>query len=139
MLQGSSGNEAGHAGLKWRSLPWLLAVGILSLHLRKVSFFDTLRMCKDVNAAFAAQSRTPGDFAHALHIYLHTFTLCLYKRFAMSYLQMYERDLKSAGLYRPWGFKSPSGHHIINNLQDICENRRLRNLALVILLVILCT
>jgi len=25
-------------------------------------------------------------------------------------------DLKSADLYRSWGFKSPSGHHIINNL-----------------------
>jgi hypothetical protein len=25
------------------------------------------------------------------------------------------RDLKSADLNRSWGFKSPSGHHIINN------------------------
>ena len=24
-------------------------------------------------------------------------------------------DLKSAGLYRPWGFKSPSGHQKINH------------------------
>jgi hypothetical protein len=59
--------------------------------------------------------------------------------FVCRYLRAYATHLKSAGLYRPWGFKSPSGHHIINNLQDICENRRLRNLALVILLVILCT
>ena len=42
-------------------------------------------------------------------------------------------DLKSAGLNRPWGFKSPSGHQIINNLQKTCENERSRNLALVIL------
>ena len=27
-------------------------------------------------------------------------------------------DLKSADLYRSWGFKSPSGHHRINILQE---------------------
>ena len=27
-------------------------------------------------------------------------------------------DLKSAGAYPPWGFKSPSGHHIINSLHS---------------------
>ena len=25
-------------------------------------------------------------------------------------------DLKSAGPYRPWGFKSPSGHHSNGNI-----------------------
>ena len=28
-------------------------------------------------------------------------------------------DLKSADLYRSWGFKSPSGHHRIKYLQEI--------------------
>ena len=48
-------------------------------------------------------------------------------------------DLKSAGLYRPWGFKSPSGHHRINELQDIRVDVESKILTLVILLVILCT
>ena len=31
-------------------------------------------------------------------------------------------DLKSAGAYPPWGFKSPSGHHNrIHNLEDISD------------------
>ncbi len=47
-------------------------------------------------------------------------------------------DLKSADPYRSWGFKSPSGHHIINNLQMICENERSRNLAPVIFLARVC-
>ena len=75
-------------------------------------------------------------------------------------------DLKSAGLYRPWGFKSPSGHqycevprlssgfrrraqtpatrlkcvsgyHLINNLRKDCQNRRSQSLASVILLELL--
>jgi hypothetical protein len=28
-------------------------------------------------------------------------------------------DLKSAGLNRPWGFKSPSGHQLFNSLEGV--------------------
>jgi hypothetical protein len=37
-------------------------------------------------------------------------------------------DLKSADLYRSWGFKSPSGHHKTNNLQDIFQNSKVREI-----------
>ena len=36
-------------------------------------------------------------------------------------------DLKSADLNRSWGFKSPSGHHRINNLEDLFRRRSLTN------------
>ena len=32
-------------------------------------------------------------------------------------------DLKSAGLNRPWGFKSPSGHHKTKNLLETLASR----------------
>jgi hypothetical protein len=32
-------------------------------------------------------------------------------------------DLKSAGLNRPWGFKSPSGHHKIKSLLENMASR----------------
>ena len=34
-------------------------------------------------------------------------------------------DLKSAGLHRSWGFKSPSGHHKIDNSQLRHANSRI--------------
>ncbi len=38
-------------------------------------------------------------------------------------------DLKSADLYRSWGFKSPSGHHIINNLYKNLSIRKAHKIS----------
>ncbi len=35
----------------------------------------------------------------------------IYKLFILIKINFYKADLKSAGAYPPWGFKSPSGHH----------------------------
>ena len=53
-----------------------------------------------------------------LHINLHSSHLCKRNSLYVSYLQRDTADLKSADLYRSWGFKSPSGHHLETDRQN---------------------
>jgi hypothetical protein len=61
------------------------------------------------------------------------------RRFALCDARMVKSadtaDLKSADLNRSWGFKSPSGHHIINDLRSILCIHSMSSFTLVAVLV----